>query len=84
YWNYGLGQVEVLARARGIALAVLPGDGRADERLDAVSPLPVPVLRELARLCDTGGERAARAALAELARAAGLIDRQVPTSEPLP
>lgn len=84
YWSYGLGQVEVLARTRGIALAVLPGDGRADERLDAVSTVPVPVLRELARLCDTGGERAARAALAELARAAGLVDKQAPTGEPLP
>jgi cobaltochelatase CobN len=53
YWSYGLQQVEVLARTRGIALAVLPGDGRPDERLDAVSTVPDLVLRELARLCDT-------------------------------
>jgi cobaltochelatase CobN len=84
YWSYGLQQVEVLARERHIALAVLPGDGRPDERLDAVSTLPVPVLRELARLCDIGGERAAWAALVELARAARLGDMSALTSEPLP
>jgi cobaltochelatase CobN len=84
YWSYGLQQVEVLARTRGIALAVLPGDGRPDERLDAVSTVPDLVLRELARLCDTGGERAARAALVELARAARLVDGPAPAGEPLP
>ena len=84
YWSYGLQQVEALAREHRIALAVLPGDGRPDERLDAVSTLPVPVLRELAWLCDTGGERAARTALVELARAAQLVDLPAPTSEPLP
>ncbi|ALR19703.1 cobaltochelatase subunit CobN [Sphingobium baderi] len=84
YWSYGLQQVEALAREHRIALAVLPGDGRPDERLDAVSTLPVPVLRELARLCDTGGERAARAALVELARAARLVDLPASASEALP
>ncbi len=28
YWSYGLQQVRALAQARGIALAVLPADGR--------------------------------------------------------
>ena len=54
YWSYGLAQVEALARARGIALAVLPADGRADARLEAVSTLPASTLRRLAQLCDTG------------------------------
>jgi cobaltochelatase CobN len=40
YWSYGLQQVEALARAKGIALAVLPADGRPDPRLDAVSTVP--------------------------------------------
>ncbi|KHA63600.1 hypothetical protein NI18_14830, partial [Sphingomonas sp. Ant20] len=48
YWSYGLQQVEVLARARGIALAVLPADGRIDARLDAASTVPVSTLRRLA------------------------------------
>ncbi|MFX4435597.1 hypothetical protein ABTA38_19845, partial [Acinetobacter baumannii] len=71
YWSYGLQQVELLARARGIALAVLPADGRADARLDAVSTVPEQMLRDLARLCDEGGPEASGAALALLARAAG-------------
>ncbi|MEJ7928117.1 cobaltochelatase subunit CobN [Sphingobium sp. AN641] len=84
YWSYGLQQVEALARQHRIALAVLPADGRSDARLDAASTLPAPVLRELAQLCDIGGERAARAALVALARAALLLDTPVPASEPLP
>lgn len=76
YWTYGLQQVEALARSRGIVLAVLPGDGRPDERLDAVSTAPVPLLRDLARLCDAGGAVAAGAALARLTEAAGLDARE--------
>ncbi|MCJ2189012.1 cobaltochelatase subunit CobN [Novosphingobium beihaiensis] len=72
YWTYGLQQVEALARAHGIALAVLPADGRPDERLDAVSTVPVAVLRDLTKLCDAGGADAAQMVLARLARAAGL------------
>ena len=41
YWSYGLHQVRELAWRRGIALAVLPGDGRGDLQLDAFSTLPV-------------------------------------------
>ncbi len=72
YWTYGLQEVEFLARERGIALAVVPADGRIDERLDAASTLPVPALRRLANLCDAGGAVAAEAALAQLALASGL------------
>ena len=72
YWPYGLQQVGALARAKGIALAVLPADGRPDPRLDAASTLPVSTLHRLAQLCDTGGAVAAQAALAQMALAAGL------------
>lgn len=72
YWPYGIASIQDLARRRGIALAVLPADGRPDPALEAASTLPVPVLRRLAGLCDAGGAVAAQAALAELARAAGL------------
>jgi cobaltochelatase CobN len=72
YWSYGLQQVGVLCRAKGIALAVLPADGRPDTRLDEVSTLPVSTLRRLSHLCDQGGEVAAQAALAQLSLAAGL------------
>jgi cobaltochelatase CobN len=71
YWAYGLASLYDLARKRGIALAVLPADGRADENLDAVSTLPISTLRQLQHLCDAGGAVAAQAALAQLALAAG-------------
>ena len=84
YWSYGLQQVRALADAKGIALAVLPADGREDPRLDAVSTLPVSTLRRLSHLCDTGGAVAAQAALAQMALATGLYAGPVPGSKALP
>ena len=84
YWTYGLQQVRALADKNRIALAVLPADGRADTRLDEVSTLPVSTLRRLAHLCDTGGEVAAQAALAQMALATGLYAGPVPGSKALP
>jgi cobaltochelatase CobN len=72
YWPYGLSALNQLAKARNIALAVLPADGRDDARLDALSTLPIPTLRRLKALCDEGGRVAAQAAIAALASAAGL------------
>ena len=72
YWPYGLAAVQDLARRKGIALAVLPADGREDPRLDALSTLPISTLRRLCALCDAGGAIAAQAALSQLALAAGL------------
>jgi cobaltochelatase CobN len=72
YWRYGIEQVSALAAAKGIALAIVPGDGRPDPRLDAASNLPPSTLRRLKTLCDSGGPDSARAALAQLALAAGL------------
>ena len=72
WWSYGLQQVEALARNRGIALAIVSGDGRADPALTERSTLPPAMLAPLAALCDQGGAAAARAALARLAAASGL------------
>ena len=72
YWRYGLASVQDLARRQGIALAVLPADGRSDPALDAASTLPTPLLRRLTAYCEEGGAGAARLALAELAAAAGM------------
>ncbi|WP_342658165.1 cobaltochelatase subunit CobN [Sphingomonas sp. NY01] len=72
YWSYGLSQMERIARDHGIALAVLPADGREDVRLDKASTLPVPLLRTLAGLCEQGGPTAAGQALDLLAQAANL------------
>lgn len=84
YWSYGLQQVEALARSRGIALAVLSGDGRPDERLDGASTVPVSILRELARLCEAGGAVAAEAALGVLANAVELVGTPEARCEALP
>lgn len=84
YWAYGLASVQDLARRRGIALAVLPADGRPDEVLDAASTLPVSTLRRLQVLCDAGGAVAAQAALAQLALAAGLYAGPVPGDKRMP
>ena len=72
YWSYGLMQVQDFARRAGIALAVLPADGREDAALDEYSTLPVSTLRRLQHLCDAGGAVAAQAALAQMALAGGL------------
>jgi cobaltochelatase CobN len=72
YWRYGAEQVSALAAAKGIALAIVPGDGRPDPRLDEASNLPPSTLRRLKTLCDSSGPDSARAALAQLALAAGL------------
>ncbi|CUH80831.1 cobaltochelatase subunit CobN [Tropicibacter naphthalenivorans] len=84
YWPYGLQQIHALAQAKGIALAVLPADGRVDTRLDELSTLPVSTLRRLAHLCDTGGVIAAQAALAQMALAAGLYAGPVIGAKGLP
>src|ERR1700746_3916668 len=40
WWRYGVEQLAAIARARGIALAVLPGEDRDDPRLAEASTLP--------------------------------------------
>jgi cobaltochelatase CobN len=72
YWHYGINALHDLAKRRGIALAVLPADGRDDARLDALSTVPVSTLRRLCALCDAGGAVAAQVAIAQLALASGL------------
>lgn len=84
YWAYGMAQLQDLARRQGIALAVLPADGREDSQLDALSTLPVATLRRLGRLCDEGGAVAARAALAQLSLSAGLYASPVPGRKTMP
>lgn len=63
YWQYGINSVYELARRKNIPLAVLPADGRKDERLNALSTVDSQSLEYLKTLCDQGGERAAKQAL---------------------
>ncbi|WP_252180989.1 cobaltochelatase subunit CobN, partial [Azospirillum sp. B4] len=85
YWRYGLEQVAETCRAHGIALAVLPGEAKADPALDAAGTVDPPTARRLWRCFVEGGpENMARL----LAQAADLLGRHPPAGllvgEPAP
>src|SRR5271169_1223872 len=63
FWKYGIERLSVLARERDIALAVLPGEDRDDDRLTAASTLPAPELTTLLRFFREGGRENLRALL---------------------
>jgi cobaltochelatase CobN len=71
WWRYGVDRLAALARERGSALVVLPGEDRDDPRLDAASTLPQDELRTLLRYFREGGPGNLRALLRRLARHAG-------------
>jgi cobaltochelatase CobN len=71
WWKYGIERLSALARERGIALAVLPGEDRDDVRLAAASTLPAQELDALLRFFREGGRDNLRALLCRLARHAG-------------
>src|SRR6202044_3356029 len=71
WWKYGIERLSALARERGIALAVLPGEDRDDVRLAAASTLPAQELDALLRFFREGGRDNLRALLRRLAHHAG-------------
>ena len=81
WWKYGIERLAALARARGIALAVLPGEDRDDRRLARTSTLPPPELDTLLRFFREGGRDNLRSLLRRLARHAG---SNVDADEPKP
>ncbi len=81
WWKYGIERLSALSRARGIALAVLPGEDRNDARLAAASTLPRQELDALLGFFREGGRENLRALLRRLARHAGHI---LETHEPNP
>src|SRR5271154_2602490 len=72
WWKYGIERLSALARERGIALAVLPGEDRDDPRLAAASTLPSQELDTLLGFFREGGRENLRVLLRELARHAAL------------
>jgi cobaltochelatase CobN len=72
FWKYGIERLSALARERGIALAVLPGEDRDDARLTAASTLPPEQTDELLRFFREGGPENLRGLLRRLARHAGV------------
>jgi cobaltochelatase CobN len=71
WWKYGIERLSALARQRGIALAVLPGEDRDDARLVAASTLPADELDTLLRYFREGGRENLRGVLRRLAGHAG-------------
>ncbi|MEO0916029.1 MAG: cobaltochelatase subunit CobN, partial [Pseudomonadota bacterium] len=84
YWDYGLQQLRALADEGQLVLAVVPGDGRPDPQLEALSTVPVATLDRLSHLVAEGGAVAAEAALAQLALAAGLYAGPVTGEKTVP
>jgi cobaltochelatase CobN len=74
YWRYGVEQLAALARAKGIALALVPGDRFDDVRLAEASTLEADALRRLWAYFDAGGPDNMAACLAF---AAGGVPREV-------
>jgi cobaltochelatase CobN len=79
WWKYGIDRLAGVARERGIALAVLPGEDRDDVRLEAASTLSADELVILLRYFREGGRANMRALLRRLAGHAG---RDVDLHEP--
>ncbi len=72
YWRYGAEQLSRRCRDLGIALAFVPGDGRPDMRLSALSTVAAGDLDALEALLDAGGLNNTRFALQGLlSRASG-------------
>ncbi|MGA9007068.1 MAG: cobaltochelatase subunit CobN, partial [Xanthobacteraceae bacterium] len=83
FWRYGIERLSALARERGLALAVLPGEDRDDSRLVAASTLPADQLDDLLGFFREGGPENWRGLLRRLARQAG-ADLETCKPKPLP
>ena len=55
YWRYGIEQISAACRREGIALAVLPGDDRPDERLAEYGTVDAAFAEELLGYFHAGG-----------------------------
>ncbi len=81
YWPYGVERIVEVARARGIRLALLPGDDQPDPELDGLSTLERTARHRLWQYAVHGGPRNADHLLAH---AADLLGHDFPWREPAP
>ncbi|MBX9823602.1 MAG: cobaltochelatase subunit CobN [Xanthobacteraceae bacterium] len=83
WWRYGADRLSALAKQRGIALAMLPGEDRDDPRLAGCSTLPPQELAALLGYFREGGSDNLRALLRRLSAHAGVaLEHAEP--QPLP
>lgn len=83
WWRYGVERLTRIARRRGIALAVLPGEDRDDARLADASTLPPETLAEVLAYFRAGGRDNLAALLRRMAVLAGAT-AEVARPAPLP
>jgi cobaltochelatase CobN len=81
YWRYGVDELAMLARSKGIELALIPGDTNPDPRLVEASTLPAADLDRLTRWFGFGGPDNVASALAYVAARLG---RAASWAEPAP
>ncbi len=84
YWRYGAEELAALCQARGIALAVLPGDGRDDPLLAALSTVAPAIHARLDACFRFGGQANMARALRLMAHLAGLAPDDASEAELLP
>jgi cobaltochelatase CobN len=84
YWRYGAEEVAHAARANGVSLALIPGDGRADARLAKLSTMSEAMLARLDGFFAHGGPTNTAHALQLMGHLAGLAPDHGLAPEPLP
>ena len=84
YWRYGIEELSDLCRRLGIALAVLPGDGRPDPALDALGTVSEAVRARLDAMLAAGGPDNLRQAIRLAASVGGLADDDGAVAEDVP
>ncbi len=84
YWRYGAEELAALCRDRAIPLAVLPGDGREDAALAALSTVDPADYARLDACFRHGGRANMARALAQMAVLAGLSQDAAEAAEPVP
>jgi cobaltochelatase CobN len=84
YWRYGGEQLSRRCRELGIALAIVPGDGRPDMRLAALSTVSGGDLAALETLLDAGGVDNMRLALSALLERAAGSRSAIPDARTIP
>lgn len=73
YWRYGIEELHALCRSKGIALVVLPADGRPDPALEALCTVPSALRGRFDALLGQGGAENMARALRLAAHAGGLV-----------
>lgn len=84
YWRYGVEELAALCRNRGIALALLPGDGADDTRLRDLSTVPAHAWTAIDAALRAGGTGNAALALRWAAWCAGLGEQPADAPEAVP